>query len=153
MFVSTMTIFNKLVPFTVKSEGEVKLPNGNHKLYKCPAGKWTMGHGYNVEDNGLPDDIAELLLKRQLNESKEILEANVSCFAELSENRQLVLIDMCFNMGWPKLRGFKKMFAALEKGDYEEAANQMIDSKWFRDVGIRAEKLVATMRTDEWHER
>ena len=153
MFVSTITILRRLLPFTVKSEGEVRLPNGNHKLYKCPAGKWTVGHGYNIEDNGLPDDIAELLLKRQLNEAKEILEDNVSFFGELSKKRQLVLIDMCFNMGWPKLRGFKKMFAALEKGDYQEAANEMIDSYWFCDVGIRAKKLVATMRTNEWHER
>ena len=153
MLVNTITILRRLLPFTVKSEGEVRLPNGNHKLYKCPAGKWTVGHGYNIEDNGLPDDIAELLLKRQLNEAKEILDRKVWCFGELSENRQLVLIDMCFNMGWTKLFGFKKMFAALEIGNYQEAANQMIDSKWFRDVGIRAEKLVATMRTDEWNER
>ena len=60
---------------------------------------------------------------------------------------------MCYNMGWPTLSKFKKMFAALDAADYNEAAEQMKDSKWYRDVGVRAEKLILTMKTNEWHER
>ena len=67
----------KLIEFTKKSEGEVRLGNGNHKLYKCPADKYTIGYGFNIEDNGLPEDIAEILVNRQLFESKYMLSENV----------------------------------------------------------------------------
>ena len=146
-------VSTKLIEFTKKSEGEVRLSNGNHKLYKCPADKYTIGYGFNIEDNGLPEDIAEILINRQLFESKYMLSENVNCWLELSAERQDVLIDMCYNMGWPTLSKFKKMFAALEAADYNEPAEQMKDSKWYRDVDVRAEKLILTMKTNEWHER
>jgi hypothetical protein len=48
---------------------------------------------------------------------------------------------MMFNMGQTRLSGFKKMLAALEKGDYAEMAVQMMDSKWATQVGPRATRL------------
>ena len=138
--------------FTKKAEGQVRLNNGNHKLYKCPADKYTVGYGYNIESNGLPDDIALTLLRRELMASQRILEENVKYWDSLSHCRKSVLIDMCYNMGWPTLSKFKKMFSAIEKENWQEAAKQMKDSAWFRQVGIRAELLCVSMKTDLWQE-
>ena len=140
------------IDFAKKAEGEVRLQNGNHKLYKCPAGYMTIGYGYNIESNGLPESTAEALLMRTLGDSVTILESNVKFWERHNDARQSVLIDMCFNMGWPTLSKFKNMFAALEQEDYETASVEMMDSDWYRQVGIRGRKLVATMKTGVWQE-
>ena len=56
---------------------------------------------------------------------------------------------MAFNVGLPRLRGFKRMWAALENHDYEEAAKEMIDSKWARQVKTRAYTLARMMESGE----
>lgn len=56
---------------------------------------------------------------------------------------------MIFNVGKPRLLGFKLMLAAVDSGDYEEAAKQMIESVWARQVGQRAVRLAAMMRSGE----
>ena len=54
-------------------------------------------------------------------------------FNGLDETRQDVLIDMSFNLGRPRFSKFKKMIAAVQSGDFDEAANQILDSKAARD--------------------
>jgi len=107
---------------------------------------------YNIKKDGIPEDIAYKLLDINLRNAEAELIDNCRFWRDLDFVRRQVLIDMCFNMGWPTLSNFKKMFAALKDGDYEEAANQMIDSKWYRDVKKRAEYLVESMRTGVWVE-
>jgi len=121
-----------------------------HMPYKCPAGKLTIGYGRNIEDNGITNGIAGQMLMLDLIEAKNLLIDNVPCFERLNEVRQSVLIDMSFNMGWPTLSKFKKMLAALEVGDYEEAGAQMEDSAWYRQVGGRAIVLVAMMESGDY---
>ena len=53
----------------------------------------------------------------------------------------MVLLDMAFNMGVPRLGKFKKMWAAIEDGDMNEASKQALDSRWADQVGRRAESL------------
>lgn len=67
-------------------------------------------------------------------------------FSELPEEVQLICANMMFNMGRPRLSGFKKFNAAVEAGDWEGAADEMIDSRWYRQVTNRAERLVQRMR-------
>lgn len=67
-------------------------------------------------------------------------------FSELPEEVQHILANMMFNMGRPRLSGFKKFNAAVEAGEWEEAAEEMIDSRWYRQVTNRADRLVARMR-------
>ena len=57
-----------------------------------------------------------------------------------------VLVNMAFNIGRPRLSKFKNMLAAIEAKDYNLAAEEMIDSKWYRQVGRRSEELVEIMR-------
>jgi len=69
-----------------------------------------------------------------------------SGFSELPEEVQHILANMMFNMGRPRLSGFKKFNAAVADGDWEGAAEEMIDSRWYRQVTNRADRLVTRMR-------
>jgi len=69
-----------------------------------------------------------------------------SGFSELPEEVQHILANMMFNMGRPRLSGFKKFNAAIAAGEWEEAAEEMIDSRWYRQVTNRADRLVTRMR-------
>jgi lysozyme len=130
----------KLKEMLIKHEG-LKL-----KPYLCTAGKLTIGVGRNIEDRGISLTTALQMLDEDIEICVAELIKNFPRYITLSENRKMVLIDMCFNLGWPRLRGFKKMFAALEVEDYNEAANQMLDSNWAKQVGQRAKTLEAMMR-------
>ncbi len=131
--------------FAKDREGEVLLSNGNHKLYKCPAGYWTIGYGHNLEAHGLPESMVEEFLNTALVRTQDECESKIRGWDNLNEARKSVVIDMNFNMGWPTFSKFKKFLAALEKGDWENAAEEMEDSNWFRQVGGRAKTLQEIM--------
>jgi lysozyme len=67
---------------------------------------------------------------------------------DMSEIRQRVLADMAFNMGVPRLKGFKNALAAMKEGNYAEAADEMMDSIWAKQVGTRAARLAHMMEHD-----
>ena len=133
--------------FAVEREGVVLMKNGNHKLYECPAGHMTIGHGHNLEAHGLPPRMATELLNMQLAEVKKECSEKVKGWESLNSARTSVLIDMNFNMGWTTLSKFKKFLSAVESGDYEKAAKEMKDSNWYRQVGLRAEILHKMMQS------
>jgi lysozyme len=116
--------------------------------YKCSAGKITIGYGHNIEDNPIPEHIADKLLQWDIGQAIRECES-LSWFFLLSDIRKEVIINMMFNIGKGRLSGFKKMIAAIEQGDYEKAAAEMVDSKWYNQVGYRAVRLVGMMRDDE----
>ena len=136
--------------FAKVREGEVRLDNGNHKLYKCPADHLTIGYGHNLEAHGLPESMAVELLNMVITKAQKEVQDNVSAWDKLNAPRKSVLIDMCFNMGWPTLSKFKNFQAALDDEDYELAAVEMEDSRWFGQVGKRAEILQKIMITGEY---
>lgn len=117
------------------------------KPYTCPAGKLTIGYGHNIEDNGITEDIAVRLLDSDLSAAERDVRAKFSSYYKLNEARQFVLVDMCFNIGINRLMTFKKMFAALAKGEYHTAAREMQDSKWYRQVGNRGKILCEIMKS------
>ena len=128
----------------IDHEGLVLMP------YECTAGKLTIGVGRNLEDRGITKDEADLMLANDI----AIVEKEVSrakpIVMELDEVRQRVIIDMAFNLGTPTLLKFKNMWEAIEEGEWEEAARQMMDSRWASQVGRRAARLSDAMRTGEW---
>ena len=67
-------------------------------------------------------------------------------FDDLPEEAQHIIANMCFNMGRPRLSKFKMMKAAVDVRDWNEAAEQMIDSRWYTQVPHRARRLVDRMR-------
>ncbi|MFT7541475.1 MAG: lysozyme [Gammaproteobacteria bacterium] len=71
----------------------------------------------------------------------------IANFDELDPVRQMVLVDMTFNLGRQRFAGFKRLRAAIIAGRFEEAANEMVDSLWFRQVKSRGLRNVAAMRS------
>jgi lysozyme len=67
-------------------------------------------------------------------------------FDELPEEVQQIVANMMFNLGRPRLSAFKGMKAGVDAREWNEAADQMVDSRWYRQVGARAERLVERMR-------
>ena len=118
--------------------------------YHCTADKLTIGVGRNLEDRGISNDEAAYLLKNDIEiVERELLEAQ-PLVSMLDPVRQRVLVDMGFNLGTPTLMKFQKMWDAIEDEDWAEAADQMMDSKWARQVGRRAERLCQAMARGEW---
>jgi len=108
----------------------------------------TIGVGRNCANPGVSHEEAILLLQNDIAERQTGLRNALPCFEALSEVRQAVLISMSF-MGLAKLLKFKKMLGYLEQGNYEQAAVQMLASKWARDVKrTRANELAQMMRSD-----
>jgi len=67
-------------------------------------------------------------------------------FEDLPEEAQRVIANMMFNMGYPRLSKFKGMKAGVDTRDWNRAADEMIDSRWYRQVTKRADRLVERIR-------
>ena len=67
-------------------------------------------------------------------------------FNELPEEVQRIIANMMFNMGRPRLSKFKGMKSGVDARDWQKAADEMVDSRWYRQVTNRAERLVERMR-------
>jgi lysozyme len=116
------------------------------KPYRCPAGKLTIGIGRNLEDKGITEQEARMLLENDIQECLEDITPLFDDFDALPEPVRQVLVDMRFNLGPGGFRQFKKMIAAVNERNFTEAAAQMKDSRWYRQVGNRAETLTAMMK-------
>lgn len=119
------------------------------KPYQDTVGKSTIGYGRNLDDVGINEIEAGTLLKNDLERSMADVRFIFPTFDKLNDVRQEVLVNMTFNMGRNRLSGFRKMRLALSEEDHAEAAVQMLDSKWAKQVGARARELAARMRTGE----
>ena len=141
------------------------------QVYKDTLGIDTIGIGRNLEDRGITkeelDDLdiptiehvyeygiteadAVYLATNDVQIVEEELVRAQPCVDRLDSVRQLILIDMAFNMGVPRLCKFKKMWAAVECGDYPTAAKEMLDSRWAKQVKGRATKLANAMHNGEF---
>lgn len=116
------------------------------KPYKCTAGKLSIGYGRNLDDMGISEVEAMVLLRHDIERCYD--ELNVfSWFADLDQVRQEALIDMLFNLGLPTFLEFKKTLKFVAEGKYSQAAEEMLRSKWADQVGDRAKELAYMMDT------
>ena len=116
-------------------------------MYLDTEGIPTIGYGRNLKDVGINPIEAEFLLRNDM-QSALIAAASFPWFDDLSDLRKAVIVDMIFNMGLPRFKTFKKLIRAVEKKDYPGAAIEMLDSKWAKQVGDRANKLAYIMLND-----
>ena len=136
--------YEKLAARVRRNEGLSYLP------YRCSAGALTIGYGHNLEARGISKEVAELLLKQDLEVAEKQVKNAFIWWPKLDDARMGVLVEMCFNLGISGLVGFKKMLSAVEAGDYQTAAQEMLDSKWARQVKGRAVELAKIMQTGLW---
>jgi len=109
------------------------------KPYPCPTGHMTIGVGHNLEID-LPHDIAEYLyahleiteamaeevLDLDIAEAERVAEILFYNFAELTENRKKVFVDLCFNMGMRRTSKWRGLRKAVRKNDWELAADELM---------------------------
>ena len=132
------------------------------RTYRCTAGKLTIGYGHNLTDNPvwglqkgdkISQGTAERLLENDIYAVTRQLDTALPWWRELDAPRQAVFVNMGFQMGVTGLCGFAKAIHAVEAGHWDEAAKQMLDSKWAeKDSPARAQELARQMRSGEWQE-
>lgn len=103
------------------------------------------GHAF-LPHSPISHKVADTLFKEDFERVKDDYE---KLKLNLDSVRRAVILDMLFNLGLTKIRCFHKMFKALREGDFEEAAKEMLDSKWARQVGGRSFHLAQMMRRGE----
>ena len=155
----------KLLEELVKHEG-LRL-----QVYQDTLGIDTIGVGRNLEDRGISkEELDELdiptiehIYEYGITEAdamvlaqndvqiveEELLRAH-PCVEDLDAVRQLVLVDMAFNMGVPRLCKFKLMWNAIHEKKFDIASKEMLDSRWANQVKSRAVKLSNAMYNGEF---
>ena len=140
------------------------------QVYKDTLGIDTVGIGRNLEDRGISKEELDWMDYPTIDHvyeygiteadavylaqndvqivEEELLRAH-PCVDRLDSVRQLILMDMAFNMGVPRLCKFTKMWNAIHEEKYDVAAKEMLDSRWANQVKSRATKLAHAMHTGE----
>lgn len=122
--------------------------------YKDTVGVWTVGVGHNMEAKPLPtlwkfplsEDQIDRLLAGDLADVFEDLDRNLPWWRKLTYARQRALCNMVFNLGMKGLLGFTNTLKHIQAGNYDQAATNMLASKWARQVHQRANRLAEMMR-------
>lgn len=126
-----------------KDEGSV-IQKGRHVLYADHLGNMTIGYGRLLEakqGGGITELEAKLMLGVDIDRCQSEVSKEFSYYYAAPEPVQRGLVNMCFNLGLPRLKKFVKMHSALEAQDYQRAADEALDSKWARQVGRRAQRI------------
>jgi len=121
-------------------------------VYLCSAGYETIGVGRNISQSGmgLSDDEVDYLLENDIIRVVKELSSEYPWFKDLDDVRKDAMIDISFNLGATRFRGFKRALAAMEVADYTTAAKEFLDSKWSRDVKGRATELCYMIETGNY---
>jgi len=136
---------------------ELEVDEGvKYEIYNDHLGYPTFGIGHLVRDedpeNGEPvgTAVSEDRVIEAFNKDVETVLNDCTIlygdFSELPEEAQLIIANMMFNLGRPRLSKFKGMKAGVDSQDWNRAADEMVDSAWYRQVPNRAERLVERMR-------
>jgi lysozyme len=141
-----------------KLREELKIDEGcKYEIYLDHLGLPTFGIGHLILSSDMEhgQEVGTAVSEDRVNEcfAKDVEVVLSEClqlysgFAFLPEEAQLIIANMMFNMGRPRLSKFKGMKAAVDAGDYHRAAVEMVDSRWYQQVTNRADRLVARMRS------
>ena len=115
--------------------------------------KVTIGVGRNIDPNqglGLSEEEISFMLGNDIDRVEDELYANFKWVIHLTEARYDAMVNLCFNLGLPRLLKFKKALAAMQAGDYATAADEFLDSRWAKQVGQRAIEITDMIETGEY---
>ena len=137
-----------------KLREEITFDEGvKYETYHCSEGHLTGGIGHLItewDEDYYDKPIGTSIPEEKVNEwfASDIEVSINDCkdlfnnFDDLPEDVQRVLANMSFQLGRPRLSKFRKMIAAVELQDFAEMANQMEDSRWFKQTTNRAQRLI-----------
>ena len=123
------------------------------KVYVCPAGKQTIGRGRNLEDKGISQAESDVMLANDVIEAHARLHSSFAFYSELDETRRAVLMDMYHNLGYKGLLRFRKMLGALQHSDFDRAAAEIKDSRYWQQTGDRAKRNYCIMKFGKYFTR
>ena len=143
-----------------KLREQLKIDEGCvYEIYNDHLGYPTFGIGHLVREsdpeNGSPlgTEISEDRVNEAFDADIEIVLSDCNIlypdFGDLPEEAQQIIANMMFNLGRPRLSKFVGMKRGVDAKDWNSAADEMVDSRWYRQVGARAERLVNRMREIE----
>ena len=136
---------------------ELEVDEGvKYEIYNDHLGYPTFGIGHLVRDTdpeagaALGTPVSEDRVIEAFNQDVETVLNDCTIlygdFNELPEEAQLIIANMMFNLGRPRLSKFKGMKAGVDARDWKKAADEMVDSAWYRQVPNRAGRLVTRMK-------
>ena len=137
-----MTNDELMVSELTRDEGKVD------SAYQDHLGYWTIGVGRLIDKRKggrLTDEEINYLLMNDIKEKASQLTANLPWWKSLDEVRRRVILNMAFNLGIAGLLKFKNTLRFIETGNYTQAARNMEQSLWYKQVGKRAKRLVYMM--------
>lgn len=123
--------------------------------YADTVGVWTIGFGHALPGEP-PQGLRWTKGQAETQLLRDVADAihdasSFAWFPTLDAVRQEVIVELAFNLGLPRLQKFRKMIAAVAVKDYATAAEELQDSRWFTQVGVRrGRRLVEAMRTGIW---
>jgi lysozyme len=120
--------------------------------YQDSLGYWTIGIGRLVDKSkggGITKEEAVYLLKNDIEIVKAELDSGLPWWRDMPEKVQLVMMDMCFNLGLNGLMQFKNTLAAMREGRYTDAATAMKSSKWYTQVPNRVKDLIRILESED----
>lgn len=120
--------------------------------YQDSLGYWTIGVGRLIDKRKggrLTDEEIDFLLINDVKECVADLDRHLPWWRSLSDARRRVLVNMRFNLGMAGLLGFKNTLRFIEAGEYKRAAQNMLLSKWAKQVKGRANRLAEMMEKGE----
>jgi len=130
-----------------RDEGEVL------HAYQDHLGYWTLGIGRLIDrrkGGGITQAEATYLLANDIERIEREVRRRLPWFADLSEARQGVLLNMAFQMGVDGLMGFRNTLQMIQLGRYGDAATGMLSSLWAQQTPARAQRMSEQMRTGVW---
>jgi len=131
----------QLIEQIIKHEGMELKP------YRCTSDKLTIGVGRNLEDVGISEQEAMVLLTNDLATVDAQIQSLMPWSIELDMVRYQALMNFVFNVGIGTAMKFENAMAALKASDYDTAAAELLDSRWSTQVGKRAEELADQIKT------
>lgn len=121
--------------------------------YQDSLGYWTIGVGRLIDSRkggGLSNEEIDFLLENDIKRNYEAVLAALPWMSKLNDARQAVLIGMAFQMGLKGLLQFKRTLGSVEDGQFAEAAEEILESKWAQQTPKRAYRMALQMETGEW---
>ena len=141
---------NRLYPIDQVTESLREEEGWSSTIYKCSENKMSLGYGRNVDPDGgigISREEGEFMLANDVRRTIAELENAFPMFGDLDQPRTAVLIELCFQLGLPTLRKFTNMLAGLWAGDNDRAADELLDSRYARQVPARARRYAERLQS------